>query len=330
VRRLSPFTFAILGFVALSAGCSRLSVDWMPKPHEIAITAHGFTNADLLILAGSPSGPMLRRETPEVWATIGPVPGGSGIEIARVQFDETGIARVTVADTQLPAGKTLIQALAIARDETRRAMAVSDCMTVTWNDGVPSLRHHALDVLTSPVAVRLLGVAALVLACFLLRRLEVEAPFGRGPRLAVVFLVAAFLFLSRLVPSEHSDGAGPTEPPPLWPRPVPAEKEGLDPLDRVATPGFRELVDNVRTKVPAAAPIAILPAGDSGEAYRDAWQTAWLVWPHRTEVLRHDADPFARRGVYVILGQGPKARSVGVLFRNQAGSVWSIEEGEPR
>jgi hypothetical protein len=328
-RPLAPLAPAALAvFAALSlTGCSKLAISWTPKPGAIEVAASGFTDAYLVVLAGPPTGPLLRRETPGIWTTVGFEPGSPILEIARTSFDAAGTAKLSIEVSRLSPGKPLLQALVLTRDDGQ--LAVSACQAVRVEDGVPRLTPHVLEVIRSPAALRLLGVALVVLACVLLRRLRVEAPGPRILRVALVLACAAFLLLQRAVTPSGERNWDPEPTPPLWPGPLAERLRTLDPVDRVTIPGLRDLVENARRRTPGDVRIGILPASDSGESMRDAWQAAWLVWPRRAEVLKPDADPFARRGFYVVLGERSK-REAGVLFRNQAGGLFAVAEGEPR
>jgi hypothetical protein len=55
-----------------------------------------------------------------------------------------------------------------------------------------------------------------------------------------------------------------------------------------------------------------------------------MLWPRPIQVLAPGNDAFAHRGVYLALGEGPKKTAGTLLFRNEAGSIWSLEAGEPR
>jgi hypothetical protein len=101
-------------------------------------------------------------------------------------------------------------------------------------------------------------------------------------------------------------------------------------MDRIAAPGFSELLDRARAATPADGSIAIRPKNEFGEASREAWEAAWLLWPRKPEILKHDADPFERRGFYIILGEAANPKSARVVFKNRAGALWHVAEGEPR
>jgi hypothetical protein len=329
-RAASLLTLAIL---LSAAGCSRLEVEWTGTPDGLEVTARGFTNADLIVIAGNPSTPQLRRSVPEVWTTIGPTPQVPEIHVSQVPFDEHGVARTKVPLERLKLSGTLVQALAIAHAAEWTPIGVSACKAVRIEDGVPVARSHALEVLSSRTGPRLLAIAALILACVLLRRLDIRAGAGRGPAIAALFLFAGYLLLARAAPSSRHDVWYEAEPvPPIFPPRVSSAQAAQDPLDRVSRPGFRELVEHARAQVPAGSAVAILPASDSGPAQRDAWQASWHVWPRDARILKVGDDPLASRGHYLLIGEsrrdaGPNVR---VLFANEAGAVWFVPEGAPR
>jgi hypothetical protein len=207
-------------------------------------------------------------------------------------------------------------------------------MSVTRENGAIRISPHAIEVIASPVAARLVLLCAILLAAVLLRRLHVSAPFGRMWRLAVLFLFAGYLVLCRVWPP-RSDGrtleAVPT--PSLLPGDLPAELQDLSPIDRITMPGFEALVDAVRTRVPEHSPVVIVPASESdAERQQDAWRAAWMIWPRRASIAQPGGEPPIRRGFHVILGDngGVRTETDEAIFRNRAGSIRSYPEGQPR
>src|SRR5262249_19547869 len=138
-------SFIVLAVVACTGtGCSKLSVEWTPRPGEVEVTARGFTNANLLVLAGRPATPLLQRDTPSIWWTVGPSKEGAAGEVVRVPFGDDGVARVAIPQSRLPGdGRTLVQALVQARSDGA-PLAVSGCQALSWQDGRPTIRPHAI------------------------------------------------------------------------------------------------------------------------------------------------------------------------------------------
>jgi hypothetical protein len=307
-----------------------MDVAWVPKDGGIAVTVTGPRDAFLLVLAGPPTGPLVQPRAPRAWVTVGMRPDGQSPEILRVPFDDSGVARAAVPPAHLPPEGTLLQALAIRRDATGHPIAVSGCVSVTWRDGIPDIRPHGLEVLLSPAGAIWVAVAAFAAACVALRRLRIHAGASRALGMATVWLVAAFLVLGRVLAPAEADRPRDGEPfPPFAPEPLPAWRQGLNPVDRVTVPGLFDLVEEARAHIPRDAYVRILPASASGPAHRDAWEAAWLLWPREAAVLPPGSDPFAARGFHLLLGEEPPAGGA-VLFRNRAGAVVRVDEGEPR
>jgi hypothetical protein len=159
----------------------------------------------------------------------------------------------------------------------------------------------------------------------LLKFLRIESKIGSGGTLPFCSSSRRSCLSRAILPSPRNGPAGRAAASPLAESDR-FQQEGPRSSDRVTIAGFRDPVSNAR---PGRLGGGDDRAGQRLARRRDAWQAAWPVWPHKSED-RHDADPFDRRGVYVVLGDGPKKRELTVLFKNQAGAVWSIEEGEPR
>jgi hypothetical protein len=328
-----PLAAAALAVVALFAGgCSRLAVEWSAGDEEITFVARGPAEAGVvLVLAGPPNGPHTMPGDPSIWTTVGPDkprrPGG--VEVARAAFDANGVARASIKAAPGVA-EVLVQAVALSRTETGRAIAVSDCVAVSREDGRLVIRPHWREVVLSPVWWSFAAAAGLFAAGFLLRRLRIPWARLRPLGLAAALAGAAFLALARVrAPADATSGPWPDPALPLVRAGVPPPASD-DPVDRVTRPGFRQLVEGVRSHAPAGATISILPAGFEGPTWADSWQAAWLLWPRAIDVLAPGTDPFERRGVYLTLDGGPKKAGARILFRNAAGCLWAVDEGEPK
>jgi hypothetical protein len=332
----SPFTIALLAATALcGAGCSRLTVEWTPGSDEITLAARGPRDAVLLVLAGPPNGPHLAPGDYSLWTTVGPDKPWSkgGMEVARVPFDDAGVARTTVKVGALPADVVLVQAIALSRIEVGRALAVSECVAVSRKDGALVVRSHLAEVLRSPAGWSFGAAAGLVLAGLLLRRVPVPWARARPVGLALVLLGAAALLAGRiLAPAGSWPGPWLDPAPPLVPS-GPTRRltaPGLGPLESVTRPGFGELVAGVRARAPEGETVSILPEAFDGPTWRDGWHAAWLLWPVRIRMLEPGTDPWSRRGVYLTFDDGPRKPEARVLFKNRAGCLWAVDAGEPK
>lgn len=330
---LTPRSLLLAALAIACAGCSPLTVEWTPSPGEVSLVARGPRDAAvLLVLAGPPNGPHIMPGDPSIWTTVGPdkPSGKGGIEVARVPFDADGVARATIKAEPGGPDHVLVQAVALSKTETGRAIAVSECVAISRKDGVLSVRPHVVDALLSPVWWSFGAVAALVAAGFLLRR--VRLPWGKirsALVAAVLIAAAAFLSFRASAPPNATSGPWPDPPLPLLPRGLPLP-EVRDPLDRVTRPGFRELVEGVRAHAPPGTTVDVLPHSIDDRAWMDAWQAAWLLWPKPVRVHLPGADPWASRGLYLTLDAGPTRAGARVLFKNKAGCLWAVDEGEPK
>lgn len=300
-----------------ATGCSRLDITWTPRAGALEIAARGFDDAELVLLSGPATGPLVQLLLPEVWTTIGPTPAGALTEVRRVPF-EHGAATLIVRPTDITEA-TLVQALVQSRTprqnhHERPMLGVSACYALSWSGETPLLERHALVVLKSRTGLFLLGAAGMLAAAVLAHRVHFRASRLRRPAVAVLFVAAAWLALDSL----------------LADAPAPRRETTADPLDRVTRPGLAALIDAARGAIRDGDVILVQADGPSGESHRDAAQVTWRLWPHRAALVTTQGDVFARRGTYVILGSPPARRGTAAFFANQAGSVWRIDEGEPR
>jgi hypothetical protein len=333
---MKPSSVSPIGLLSVAllvcSGCSRVAVEWTPGPEEVELVAKGPKDAVLLVLAGPPNGPHTMPGNPKIWTTVGPdkpwAPGG--LEVTRVPFDSTGTARAKIPAGPLGNEPVLVQAVALSATEAGRALAVSDCVVVFRKDGAVVVRPHLLHVARSPVWWTLGGALALVVLGVLARR--VRLPWRRVSVVALplVLLAAAWLvWLRARAPADATPGPWPDPSLPLISRrlPLPPVK---DPVDRVTRPGFRAFLDGVRENAPPGETISILPAATEGPTWHDAWQAAWMLWPVRAVVLDPKTDPWASRGLYLTLDDGPKRPGARVLFKNGAACLWRVQEGDPK
>jgi hypothetical protein len=332
VRPFPAFRASILVLVAACAsGCSKLAVEWSTGPDAIGVTARGFPGADLVILAGPPTGPHFVADAPAVWSTVGPeTPDGkAGRVVAKTAFDEHGVARAVIPVKPFPKVATLLQPIALSRDAPPRPLGVGACMALSWDGARPVLRPHAVATLWSPDGAMLVAVAAIALAVVLARRTRVVAAPARAWRVALLLSCAAFLLAARALEPRADSPARRDRPPPLLPAAGPGSRPA-DPLDRVTKPGFRELLERTRASVGPTGSVRIVTATDAGlERYR-AGQAAWLLWPRATDVAQaRPGEPLP--GVAYLSFEAPAPQSgVDVLFANEAGALWRAKAAAPR
>jgi hypothetical protein len=266
---------------------------------------------------------------PSIWTTVGPdkpyLPGG--IEVARAPLDENGDGRLAIKVGALPADVVLVQTVALSPEVPARALAVSDCMAVSRKDGALTIRPHVVEVLLSPIWWRIGAVAALVVVGILLRRSRI--PGVRWATLVLALAAAAWLLVER-GRAPRNTVLSLDSPNPFLPNDLDEGRRKVDPLDRITRPGFHELVTGAREAGAGAGTISIVLPSIQWESVRDAWQAQWLLWPRHVEILPPETDPWARRGVYLTFDAGPKKPGAHVLYKNQAGCLWSIAEGEPK
>jgi hypothetical protein len=244
--------------------------------------------------------------------------------VARVPFAAAGAARVTIPLDALPEGRPLLQAAVVG--ERLRPLAVSHCMVVERRGAEVGISLHVLDVTASRVGARLLLVlASFLLAGILARRLRVLAPFAGVWPAVLLFLIAGCLLLGRVTAPAPSLEP---PPPPLFPAPIPAALQELDPIDRITEPGFHALVEAARDRVPEGAAIAIVPASGSGLDERHAWQASWLLWPRRAEIVPAGEDAPRDAVATLLLGTTAASDTRPAAFRNAAGVLRLPEAAE--
>jgi hypothetical protein len=333
MRPVFARTTAILCALLLS-GCgrsTRVPVEWTATPDEIRAVVSGPPEGILEFWAGSPNGPNVIRGHPHVWSTVGPGRNQTtpGTKVASSVFDASGAARASFPRLPIPPGSTLLQGVVLAKERAFQPVAVTDCMIVTWTDSSISVRPHRDEVFRSAVWGSLVAVAAIACACAALRRIALPAR-RRKAGLVLLFAGAACLAVPRIIaPDIHRTG-GPDQPEPIFPPRSIAEPDPPDPIDRMTVPGFHELVRRADSMVPAQERITIVPQAINHPSRMASWQAAWLLWPHPARVSEEDPDPFRMRGVYLTFDEGPSRPGARVIWKNEAGCVWALEEPEGR
>lgn len=334
---MTPFSARAASFLAILlllffAGCSRVAVEWTASENEIRGVASGPPGAAFIVFAGAPNGPNAVRSKPSIWSTVGP-----GLQqttpaaiVGRTLFDSNGAAKITIPRGSIPAGGALIQGVAHPEGKPLSPIAVSDCMSVSRNDGRLSIRPHVVSVLLSPIWWRIGIVAAIVAACIFLRRVRFPGVGVRRRVSRVVGLLVAFGFGATLlvVCGRRLLGSIDDAARSLFQRPVRATP--ADPVDRVSTEGLSDLVANADLKAQPGEPINLVSRTPAPEPEGDLCQAAWMLWPRPVRLVRLADQPTIGPGVYLVFGEAPPAPGATLLHRNRAGSLFAVPGAESR